>query len=427
LTLQQKKPLSNFFSQAFLAALFILPLAFALVNRRFPPYFFLPPLLGVISIFIFKTLRNNIFTAYHGDFDNYNEKINILKEGIAQREKVNRLLPLQKKRMAFLFNVSHDLTGFSDIEAIYDFLTGSFVDLFPSADNLFVYEFDRENGALALKRSRKPFDDPGGAEAMDSVDVWVLRHNQTLIIEDITKDFRFDCNSLRSYTQRQVRSLIVSPLSIAHKISGLARLESKEPNSFSLDDSRFIRNICDLGAVVLERANLFAYAQNLATRDPLTSLFLRDYFNKRLKIEVKESLEKNIPLGVILADIDNFKQINDDHGHIVGDAILKKISRLLLKLTGGAGNLVSRFGGEEFIMLINNITPDELKRLAEDVRGAVASAGLLYRRKKIIFTISCGVSFLKLDGIEPTALIAAADRRLYIAKNKGKNKICYSG
>jgi diguanylate cyclase (GGDEF)-like protein len=427
LILQQKKPLYNFLSLTTLILLIATPVGFFLVNGRLPDFFIFPSVIGLAFFIAFKVIRNNIFLSFHGRFDNYDGKINILRENISEKAAIKKSLPSKHKRMSSLFNVSQNLIELSDVELIYDFLADCFSNLFVHADFSLLYEFNSEDDEMALKRSRKPDDILITEKRGDLIDNWVLRNNQTLIIEDITKDFRFDCQSIKAYTERGAHSFIVSPLAIAHKILGIARIESKSPKCFSIEDSRLICNICDLGAVVLERAHLFGYAQDLAIRDSLTSLFVKDYFYKQLGRQVDEACKTNASLGIIMIDIDDFKSINDTHGHIVGDAILRKISGILVRSAGGSGNIVSRFGGEEFIISVTGCDIGELKKIAEDIRFSVESAGLLYRRKKIIFTISCGISLFPDHAGDVVGLVEKADKRLYTAKSKGKNRVCFSG
>ncbi len=427
MTLQLKKQLHKFLLLITLILLIITPAVFFLTQGYLSNFFLFPLVIGLIVFIAVQIVRNNIFLSFHGEFDRYDGKINILKESIIEKTAISKSLPFKHKRMSFLFNLSQNLIELSNVEKIYDFLADSFVDLFVYADFLLLYEFDREAHGLSLKRSHKPEDLIITEKRGDLIDIWVLRNNQTLIIEDITKDFRFDCQGIKAYTERGVHSFIVSPLAISHKILGIARIECKKPGCFSIEDSRLIRNICDLGAVVLERTHLFRHAQDLAIRDSLTSLFVKDYFYKQLKRQIDEARQGNVKLGIIMIDIDDFKIINDTHGHIVGDAILRKISRILVRSAGGSGSIVSRFGGEEFVISLIGCDFNELEKIGEDIRASIESAGFLYRRKKIIFTVSCGISFFPNDGSDALGLMSRADKRLYIAKTKGKNKVCSSG
>jgi diguanylate cyclase (GGDEF)-like protein len=182
-----------------------------------------------------------------------------------------------------------------------------------------------------------------------------------------------------------------------------------------------------LGAVVLERARLFKHAQDLAIKDPLTSFVVKDYFFKQLQRQCHYASQTDKKLGVVMLDIDDFKQINDTYGHIVGDAVLRRISRILMTNAGGGGNIISRFGGEEFIIAIVDSSKEEIVNIAENIRSAVEKSGLQFRRRTITFRVSAGAALYPDDAKDAFELVAVVDKLLYSAKNQGKNRVCYSG
>jgi len=424
--LQLKKPLYSF-SIAIIFCLLISSFIFFISSPQAEiPSSLVPLFIAAGIAFLFYKLRNDLFLRRHGEFDRIEERINLINEKIEDKKATLQTLPHQRRRVSFLFNVSQNLIELNNPEQIFDFLINAFSDLFPKADTSLLFEFDRETDTLSLSRSLKTHDFIIRAKNGDLLDNWVLRHNRSLLIDDIAKDFRFESHALDAYGQRGAASFMVSPLSISHKILGVARVESKQKNCFNLDDSRLLRNICDLAAIVLERANLFKRAQDLAIKDPLTSFYLKEYFYKRLKAEIRLAKNKKAKIGIIMIDIDDFKSINDEHGHIVGDAVLKRLSRSIVGVAGGTGNLVSRFGGEEFIIALIDLSNDEIKQTVEKLRLTIESTALKFRRKMINFTISLGVVAYPADGLEVMELIDRADKLLYEAKNKGKNQVCCS-
>ncbi|NQT28808.1 MAG: sensor domain-containing diguanylate cyclase, partial [Candidatus Omnitrophica bacterium] len=308
----------------------------------------------------------------------------------------------------------------------HDFIINILGELFEQADSILFFGFNKEKDSLSLLRSLKRKHSVVKEKKGGVIDKWALHHNRSLLIEDLTKDFRFDANSVEAYKGRGAQSFIVSPLSIGHRLLGIIRVESNEPSSFTLDDLRFLRNICDLGTVVLERANLFASAQELAIKDSLTTLYLREYFFNRLEEELNQARNKGRKVGVIMLDIDDFKKINDNYGHIVGDFVLKKLAKILISIAGGTGNLISRFGGEEFIISIPECSKKELLRKGEEIRRGIEEAELIFRREKINFTVSLGAILAPNEGEDSEMLTQRVDKLLYQAKKEGKNKLCFS-
>lgn len=166
-----------------------------------------------------------------------------------------------------------------------------------------------------------------------------------------------------------------------------------------------------------EKVKILEEASNL---DPLTRVF-----NRRALISYLKNVcaNKDIPhvLHVLMIDIDDFKVINDNYGHIAGDKILIFISNIL-KRTLRDGDKIFRFGGEEFTIIINRNTDEQTEAIASRLLKLISSNNLIYMGEKISVTASIGITnFIKGD--TPDTLISRADKALYISKHSGKNKI----
>lgn len=426
MTLQQNIPLYNFFTPIILFLLVAVPLLFTFQGNIDLAISSLSILVVGISFFIFHKLKLGVLSRSKSELEAEEEKINLLSENIAAKEEILQFLPQIRRKASFLFDVSQSLIELTDREQIHDFIIITLGELFPQADSILFFGFNKERDSLSLLRSLKRKHSVVKEKKGGIIDKWALHHNRSLLIEDLTKDFRFDANRIEAYKGRGAQSFIVSPLSIDHRLLGIVRVESSEPSNFTLDDLRFLRNICDLGTVVLERVDLFARAQDLAIKDSLTTLYLREHFFNRLKEELNRVQNKGSKIGVIMLDIDDFKKINDDYGHIVGNFVLKKLAKILINIAGGAGNLISRFGGEEFIISIPECNKKELLHKGEEIRRRTEGAELTFRRKKINFTVSLGAILAPNEGEDIEKLTQRVDELLYKAKKEGKNKLCFS-
>ena len=424
--LQQNIPLYNFFIFIILFFLVVVSLIFTLLGKISFTILLLSTLVVGIAFFIFHKLKLEVLSRSKSKLESEEEKVNLLSESIAVKEEILQFLPQIRRKASFLFNVSQSLIELTDREQIHDFIINTLGELFPQADSILFFDFNKEKDSLSLSRSLKRKHSVIKEKKGGIIDKWSLHHNRSLLIEDLAKDFRFDANNVEAYKSRGAQSFIVSPLSINHHLLGVIRVEGDEPSIFTLDDLRFLRTICDLGTVVLGRVNLFTSAQDLATKDSLTTLYLKDYFFNRLEEEFKRAQGKKSQVGIIMLDIDDFKKINDDFGHIVGDYVLKKLAKILISIAGGTGNLISRFGGEEFIISIPECNKKELLRMGEEIRIRIERAGLTFRRKKINFTVSLGAILAPNDGDGVKNLTQRVDKLLYKAKKEGKNKLCFS-
>ena len=167
--------------------------------------------------------------------------------------------------------------------------------------------------------------------------------------------------------------------------------------------------------------------RRLATRDQLTSLLNRREFDRIMAEERERALRFGHGLGLVLVDIDHFKAINDTHGHPAGDAVLREIARRLVDQVRTVDR-VARIGGEEFALVLMQTDAANAADVARRVCAAVARDPVLATDTVALnVTVSAGVALLPQDAPDEMALIAAADKALYAAKQHGRNRVVVSG
>jgi diguanylate cyclase (GGDEF)-like protein/PAS domain S-box-containing protein len=157
-----------------------------------------------------------------------------------------------------------------------------------------------------------------------------------------------------------------------------------------------------------------------AIRDPLTTCYNRRYLAETLPRELARARRENYPLSLVMIDIDHFKTVNDTHGHPTGDAVLRALGRLLHSRCR-AGDMVCRYGGEEFLLVLPNLLLDSALLRAETWRAETATLRLRQDQQAIGVTVSIGVAAFPQHGEEIGALIQAVDQALYAAKRAGRN------
>jgi two-component system cell cycle response regulator len=160
-----------------------------------------------------------------------------------------------------------------------------------------------------------------------------------------------------------------------------------------------------------------------ATRDPLTGLFNRKYARERLTAEIAYAQRQGTRLGLIMADIDHFKRVNDGFGHAAGDIVLRLVAAQMQR-TSRFEDLLARYGGEEFV--VRGVDHPSVRVLAERVRRAVQRLVVPWESASLSVTLSLGVASLVECGSNASAdaLVAIADERLYRAKARGRNRVC---
>lgn len=166
--------------------------------------------------------------------------------------------------------------------------------------------------------------------------------------------------------------------------------------------------------------------EQLAVMDSLTGLYNRRFLDAELQLELDRSARSHAPVGVLLCDLDHFKQINDEHGHLIGDVVLREVARRLLGAVRN-GDLVARYGGEEFVVLLPGGGKAKLREIGERCRRAFEIAPFqLPDNQQEFVTISIGGACWPEDANTPRGLVGAADAALYRAKAAGRNQILLS-
>jgi len=352
------------------------------------------------------------------------EKINLLRSELKKREQILLNVPRQIERLNFFKSMVERLIKVTDLDDVYRIVGGQIRASFDHSDTVLIYLLER--GFLKLVYSHK--DErvtPHIKNKMgDILDYWVIKQNKELLIEDIRHDFRFDPNRVESLAERNIGSIVVSPMLMGKTTVGVLRVESTRTRDFGFDDLRILSVIADITALCIDRLHLVNKVQELAIKDSLTGLYMRNYFMERMQLEVRRALVDDLTLSVLMVDIDYFKSINDEHGHIVGDMVLKDLAQLMMETVVGEGRLVGRFGGEEFIAVLPGIDCRGAYDIAERLRQQVECRPVPYRRKKISYTVSIGVACFPQNGKVEQDLIRASDDALYQAKNEGRNRVC---
>jgi len=216
-------------------------------------------------------------------------------------------------------------------------------------------------------------------------------------------------------------SFLAVPLKAQKRVSG-ALLLTRERESFTARELRLLRIYCNQAAVVLENAIVHERVENLAATDGLTGLYNRRYFDSAFARELSRCDRSSSSLALLLADIDHFKTFNDTYGHAMGDLVLKKVAGILSGALRKA-DVLARFGGEEFVILLPNVTARGALESAERLRESVAGAGIHPGGPSKRVTVSIGAALFPTDASDSESLLKAADEALYEAKHLGRNRV----
>ena len=220
--------------------------------------------------------------------------------------------------------------------------------------------------------------------------------------------------------------LALIPLKAKDRVNGIIVADNFITNDpITKDDLRMLTMLANQAGLALENSQLYEKTVDRAHSDYLTNLWNHGYFQFLLQSEIEKAKATKSKLSLITADIDDFKIYNDTLGHQAGDKILKDLAQLLRNQSRKM-DLVCRYGGEEFTIILPQTDKKEAFMIAERIRMDIQKYAFLNEEifPNKMLTVSLGISTFPDDGLLPAGLIASSDSYLYQAKNKGKNNTC---
>jgi diguanylate cyclase (GGDEF)-like protein len=229
--------------------------------------------------------------------------------------------------------------------------------------------------------------------------------------------------------ERGYYSIIVSPLQRAKQNTnsgtvGLIAALSRTPRDFVSHELNLLATFASQAGLIIEDAHLYKKTEHLALHDGLlTEIFNRRYFIDTLEREIDAAQTSGDHVALVMVDIDDFKRHNDTYGHQCGDAALRTVANILLDNTRGL-DVVARFGGEEFMIILPETDRQGALTVAETIRSRVDEYEFATPKgTPAELTISIGVAIYKDDADSATELISSVDQALYRAKDHGKNQV----
>ena len=408
---------------------FCVPLAAILIyaTKHQVAFFFISfaLLINIVLLVVFHLRLQRKQSVIALQKEDYSERANLLKSEIDQEWKTITIIKNKIINYGKLKDLTEKLSLSLGLEETSSTLCAEVNKLFGHKEiTVILYLFQSATGQLGISSSQKGQMQVNlKAKKGDLFDQWVVKTLNPLLVEDANIDFRFDAEKIMNEDSRKVLSLISTPLVIGEKILGILRIDSPSAHHFATDDLRFLRTISDITSVAIENAQLYQKIEELAIRDGLTGLYLRRYMMERLTQEVNRGIIKDKELCFLMIDLDYFKKYNDTYGHIAGDIVLRTIAVMIGEHFNQPGDLVCRYGGEEFCVLLPDCPKNKAVRLADAIRKKIGDREIVLRRQKTYITASIGVAAFPGDVKTKEGLIAKADEALYRAKTAGRNQV----
>jgi diguanylate cyclase (GGDEF)-like protein len=249
---------------------------------------------------------------------------------------------------------------------------------------------------------------------------YVKANNIPLIVSNLLMDTRFQIKHPRFL------SLIAVPLEVNGKFWGIIKGAAAKDGYFDESDLRTLSVLGGIASLALNNAKLYQRTQDLSITDGLTGLYVQSYFKERLVEEITRSFSHNLPLSVAVIDIDHFKKVNDTYGHAAGDVVLRQVADIL-RHRFRETDFVSRYGGEEFGVVMPQTDPAEAFSVIEEIRKSIEAEKIFlpvesFHPVQIKITVSAGLASIREKHLNDEELFKLADNALYAAKSGGRNK-----
>lgn len=218
------------------------------------------------------------------------------------------------------------------------------------------------------------------------------------------------------------RSVILAPLISESDLMGCIYVGAKDENTFTEEAKNLVQTVSYQAAMAIKNGRLFQQNEMQSLTDGLTGLYTHRYFQTRLQDEIDWAERHNRPMCLVMVDTDHFKSYNDTLGHPAGDALLKEIASLL-KEKVRTTDIVCRYGGDEFALILKETGKEDALRTCERVREAFQ---LRFSSHKVRITSSIGMACFPTDARNKKELAEAADETLYVSKRGGRNRVSAS-
>lgn len=252
---------------------------------------------------------------------------------------------------------------------------------------------------------------------------WVAQEGIPVVVPDVSKDERF-LGKIDEAIHFKTKSLMCVPIKSKDRVIGVLEVVNKTTGEpFTKEDVELLMRLVDQTAIVIERASLYQKMAELAITDDLTKLFNTRYLNRTIETEIQRSSRYNTSVSLIFMDIDYFKHVNDHHGHLVGSKLLVELGQLLIKNLRVV-DIVARYGGDEFVIVLPQTTPKAATQIAERIRKIVEQNVFLKKEGySLKITASFGVASYPETAKSKEELLRLADEAMYRVKYQTRNAV----
>ncbi|MGE5307503.1 MAG: diguanylate cyclase [Deltaproteobacteria bacterium] len=356
----------------------------------------------------------------------------VIRRGLEKQRLMSRnqelieRLEKEKVKLEIIMDAYNRIGSIFSLDELADFVTAKALQI-AEAEKSSLMVMDEKANELALVAAQGMDDKLKSLRVKvgDMVSGWVAKEGQVLLVKDIDSDPRLQVFGHKgSY---KTKSFISLPLKTDFQVVGVMNVTDKLASTrvFTEEDLKYLQLLAHQTVIQIENIRLCEKLSSMAITDALTGLYNHRFFHEQLSNEIQRARRYASHLSLLMFDIDSFKSYNDRYGHLEGDRVLKQIADVTRRCTRKV-DMVCRYGGDEFAVILPSTTLKGAKFVAEKIREWVDKLDVVIKDKNKVIrvSISGGVAGYS-EGMSKEELISAADKLLYMAKTDGGDKICY--
>ncbi|EEE38350.1 sensor histidine kinase [Rhodobacteraceae bacterium KLH11] len=369
------------------------------------------PLLALIGGLIIAAILTVGLVVYRG---NQRQLRDLRNRAKAERDLMDEQLRLARE-VRLLGELNEWLQSSRSLDELFQMVSRFMTHILPEAEgSVYVYSNSRDvlDGCASWNEgTHKAHIHPEGC--------WGLRRGRTY--EFGASEIDFICEHAEPHDGRPY---FCFPILAHGETVGLLHLRAHSGQEKVFHSSKKLARLCaEQISMAIANVQMRDQLHDQSVRDPLTGLFNRRHMTDTLRKSISRSQQTGAPLSLIAVDVDHFKKFNDTHGHDAGDMVLRAVGAAL-EQGCDRDEVACRIGGEEFMLILPDNTPEEVMTRAEQIRQAVEAIAVRYGEKSLPrVTISVGVAHYPAHGTMPQDLMRTADEALYAAKDKGRNQV----
>ena len=372
----------------------------------------LHPLLAFVTGICFRRMRHTVVQKRRDLLEEAQIRLREKQKVVAERRSIGQALEQRVGRIVTLYELSKKMTASLELSEVFLLLQEA------ARNNL---SFER--GWLFLTGEADQVPRVEEQFSFSSQKETALEHSRVLqvppVLETLIQEMSRERGPVRS------ERVLASPLLVKNELNGFLALEGTPPHGGVPAQEESLSILANQFAPAIQKVKLYQKIQQLAITDGLTRLSSRHYFMERFQEELARSKRYRLSLAFLMADIDHFKEHNDRCGHLVGDVVLREVASLI-KVSVREIDLVGRYGGEEFAIVLPDTSLEGALHVAERIRSTIEGHAFAAYDETLHVTLSLGISVYPGNGEDAETLIDTADAALYHAKGAGRNRISTS-